>query len=126
MLYIFQNNLNYAICIKRSPGFCTISFKNEKNGEEQEFQILNVDEDGQSIIPPRQAGAEIYNCPDDFVIINGMRLCGERLNDGSRSADFSLNFPVTDFTSGPISVQFRTNGAVAGRGFSLTYTQNLC
>ena len=33
--------------------------------------------DGQPLIPPGQAGAEVFNCPDDYIVINGIRLCGE-------------------------------------------------
>lgn len=124
-----QNNLNYAICIKRNVGYCTLTYSNEglgQYGNENEFQMLNVDEEGHSVIPPRQAGAEIYNCPDDFIIINGIRLCGEKLNDGARSEDFSQNFPVTDEGAGPLVLQIRTNNIVAGKGFRLAYKQNLC
>jgi hypothetical protein len=51
--------------------------------------------DGQPLIPPGQAGAEVFNCPDDYIVINGMRLCGERLNDASVQLDFTRNYPVT-------------------------------
>lgn len=82
--------------------------------------------DGVSIIPPKQAGAEIFNCADDYIAINGLRLCGEKLNDGSRSEDFTKNFPITDFSAGPMIVPVRTNGHTVGRGFKLSYTQNVC
>lgn len=120
--------MNYAICINRNLAHCTLTYSNERgpDEEEYEFQILNVDEEGHSVIPPRQAGAEIYNCPDDFIIINGIRLCGEKLNDGARSEDFSQSFPVTDLTAGPLVLQVRTNNVVAGKGFRLAYKQNLC
>ena len=51
--------------------------------------------DGQPLIPPGQAGAEVFNCPDDYIVINGIRLCGERLNDASVQLDFTRNSPVT-------------------------------
>ncbi|XP_026469586.1 uncharacterized protein LOC113373507 [Ctenocephalides felis] len=41
-----------------------------------------------------QAGVEVFNCPDDFIIINGVRLCGERLNDASLIEDFTIDAPV--------------------------------
>ena len=47
------------------------------------------------IIPPGQAGAEVFNCPDDYIVINGIRLCGERFNDASVQLDFTQNAPVT-------------------------------
>lgn len=119
--------MNYAICVFRNAAHCTNTYYSNGSGDdEQEFQLLNVDEDGNSLIPPRQAGAEIYNCPDDFIVVNGLRLCGEKLNDGARSEDFTQSFPVTDLTSGPLVLQVRTNNIVAGRGFRLAYKQNLC
>jgi hypothetical protein len=51
--------------------------------------------DGQQLIPPEQAGAEIFNCPDDYIVINGIRLCGERLNDASVQLNYMENYPVT-------------------------------
>jgi hypothetical protein len=51
--------------------------------------------DGQLLIPPGQAGAEIFNCPDDYIVISGIRLCGERFNDASVQVDFTRNYPVT-------------------------------
>lgn len=51
--------------------------------------------DGNMLIPPGQAGAEIFNCPDDYIVINGIRLCGDRLNDGTINTDFRQNAPVT-------------------------------
>lgn len=51
--------------------------------------------DGIILIPPGQAGVEIFNCPDDYIVVNGIRLCGDRLNDGSVNLDFRVNAPVT-------------------------------
>jgi hypothetical protein len=50
---------------------------------------------GQSIVPPNQAGAGVFNCPDDYLVVNGVRLCGEKLNDATRNIDFTVNAPVT-------------------------------
>lgn len=51
------------------------------------------------IIPPGQAGAEVSDCPDDYIVISGIRLCGERLNDASVNIDFTQNAPVTGISS---------------------------
>jgi hypothetical protein len=51
--------------------------------------------DGESTVPPGQAGAEIFNCPDDYIVIGGIRLCGDKFNDGSLIEDFTMNAPVT-------------------------------
>lgn len=77
-------------------------------------------------MPPNQGGAEVFDCPDDYIIVNGVRLCGERLNDATIDPDYTRNYPVTDFSNGPFILQVRTNNAVSGRGFYLKYKQNLC
>lgn len=51
--------------------------------------------EGLPIIPPRQAGVEIFDCPSDWLLISAVRLCGERLNDGSVLQDFESDAPVT-------------------------------
>lgn len=47
------------------------------------------------IILPGQAGADIFNCPDDYIVIGGTRLCGNKFNDGSVNDDFTMNADVT-------------------------------
>nr|XP_029709720.1 uncharacterized protein LOC109401834 [Aedes albopictus] len=123
----YLNNLNYAICIRRAPNFCAVTFDNiGENGEANQFQLVNLDEDGASLIRPGTAGVEIYNCPDDFIAINYLRLCGERLNDGATTEDYTRNSPVTDDSGGPLVVGVRTNAENVGRGFKLRYRQEIC
>ncbi|KAL9695523.1 hypothetical protein quinque_014808 [Culex quinquefasciatus] len=123
----YLNNLNYAICIRRTPNFCSTTFSNvNEYGEENAFQLVNFDEDGASLTRPNTAGVEIYNCPDDFVALNYLRLCGERLNDGATSEDYGQNAPVVDDSGGPIVVPFRSNEELVGRGFKLMYKQEIC
>ncbi|XP_063218627.1 uncharacterized protein LOC134528890 [Bacillus rossius redtenbacheri] len=123
----YLNNLNYVICIKKNPGYCSITYTNvDRNGVEYPFKLLNVDADGQSVIPRNQAGADVFNCPDDYIIISGIRLCGEKLNDATVDIDFRNNAPVTDETNGPFLVYVHTDNSVTDRGFKLLYMQNLC
>lgn len=82
--------------------------------------------DGTSVIPPRQAGLEIFNCNDDFISVNSIRFCGEKLNDASRIDDLSLNAPITDLSNGPIILPVRTNEAYVGRGFRFHYLLEPC
>ncbi|XP_038213999.1 uncharacterized protein LOC119833864 [Zerene cesonia] len=117
----YLNNLNYAMCIERQPDACSITYTNVGN-----MQILNYDIDGLPVIPPRQAGVEIFNCPSDWLLISAVRLCGERLNDGSVLQDFSLDAPITDDGVGPIVVWFRSDSVYTGRGFKLHFQQNSC
>lgn len=51
--------------------------------------------DGLPLIPPGQAGIEILNCPNDWLLLAATRLCGDRLNDGSVFEDFTKNAPIT-------------------------------
>lgn len=51
--------------------------------------------DEQSIFPPEEAGTESFNCPDDYLVINGIRLCGGRFNDGTIITDHTMSAPVT-------------------------------
>ncbi|EFA05241.2 hypothetical protein TcasGA2_TC015389 [Tribolium castaneum] len=122
----YFNNLNYAICIRKEAGFCSITYTNMPNGLEYPFQLVNLNEAGESTVPAGQAGAEIFNCPDDYIIIGGTRLCGDKFNDGALIEDFTMNAPVTDSSAGPIVIPVRTDGSVTGRGFKLFYTQNRC
>jgi hypothetical protein len=99
-------------------------------------------------VPANQAGAGVFNCPDDYIAVNGVRLCGEKLNDATTNIDFTVNAPVTgkekklgrknmknmahfhfyvaDSSAGPFILPFRTNAGTVGRGFNLVYTQNAC
>lgn len=125
-LFFFQNNLNYAICIKRSHDFCKITYTNELAGREDIFELINVDDDGNLIPAQGQAGAEIFNCQDDFIAVNFIRLCGNRLNDGSITANFNLNIPVQSYMNGPIVIPVKTDNNTVGRGFKIYYFQDKC
>lgn len=70
---------------------CSVSIPNWK----LTLKTRNSISDGISIVPNGEAGADVINCPDDYIIINGLRLCGYKLNDGSITSDFTMNAPVT-------------------------------
>lgn len=42
-IFLFQNNLNYAICIKKQWDACTVTYANEVDSVENDFQLINVD-----------------------------------------------------------------------------------
>ncbi|CAB3226793.1 unnamed protein product [Arctia plantaginis] len=117
----YLNNLNYAMCIERAPETCSVTYTNT-----DDMQIVNYDPDGLHLIPPGQAGVEILNCPNDWLLIAATRLCGDRLNDGSVLEDFTINAPITDNNAGPIVVWFRSDEAYVGYGFKLFYQLNSC
>uniref|UniRef100_A0A1B6E6U2 CUB domain-containing protein n=2 Tax=Clastoptera arizonana TaxID=38151 RepID=A0A1B6E6U2_9HEMI len=125
--YNYMNNLNYVICIKKEDKYCSISYSNiDANGEEYPFELINIDENGMMTVPVGQAGVETYNCPDDYIIISGSRLCGYKLNDASTNPDFFMNYQVTDMTNGPFILNVHTDSSISGRGFRLVYKQNCC
>ncbi|XP_070507138.1 uncharacterized protein [Chironomus tepperi] len=121
----YFNNMNYAICIKRALGYCTITYTNEYKGREEVFELVNTDANG-NIIAPGQAGAEIFGCPDDFLAVNYIRICGYKLNDGALTINFNTNEPVTSIMNGPIVVPVKTDNETVGRGFSIYYYQQKC
>ncbi|XP_017035972.1 uncharacterized protein [Drosophila kikkawai] len=123
----YFNNLNYAICLARLKNVCSVSYNTEQlGGDQPDFQIVNKDEAENDLISDGQAGAGIFNCPDDFIAINSVPLCGERFNDGRESDDYTVHATVRDTAAGPIILPFRTDSEYVGRGFRLLYRQELC
>ncbi|KAH8399483.1 hypothetical protein KR215_011695 [Drosophila sulfurigaster] len=123
----YLNNMNYAICLARSKNVCSISYNTEQlGGDQPDFQIVNKDESENDLVSDGQAGAGIFNCPDDFIAINSVRLCGERFNDGTENEDFNMHATVRDIAAGPIVLPFRSDAEYVGRGFRLVYRQELC
>ncbi|EDW38515.1 GL12640 [Drosophila persimilis] len=123
----YFNNLNYAICLSRMKNVCSVSYNTEQlGGDQPDFQIVNKDEAENDLISDGQAGAGIFNCPDDFIAINSVPLCGERFNDGRETEDFTMHSTVRDTAAGPIILPFRTDAEYVGRGFRLLYRQELC
>ncbi|KAH8277071.1 hypothetical protein KR026_004776 [Drosophila bipectinata] len=147
----YFNNLNYAICLSRLKNVCSVSYNTEQlGGDQPDFQIVNKDEGitnsitnfdpipnlyvsdfhaltaENDLVSDGQAGAGIFNCPDDFIAINSVPLCGERFNDGRETDDFTMHATVRDTAAGPIILPFRTDAEYVGRGFRLLYRQELC
>ncbi|XP_022216031.2 uncharacterized protein LOC111070042 [Drosophila obscura] len=123
----YFNNLNYAICLSRMRNVCSVSYSTEQlGGDQPDFQIVNKDEAENDLVSDGQAGAGIFNCPDDFIAINSVPLCGERFNDGRETEDFTMHSTVRDTAAGPIILPFRTDAEYVGRGFRLLYRQELC
>ncbi|KAH8280095.1 hypothetical protein KR018_007525 [Drosophila ironensis] len=123
----YFNNLNYAICLMRLKNVCSVIYNTELlGGDQPDFQIVNKDEAENDLISDGQAGAGIFNCPDDFIAINSVPLCGERFNDGRDTDDFTMHATVRDTAAGPIILPFRTDSEYVGRGFRLLYRQELC
>lgn len=118
--------MNYSLCIRKNYGFCKVIYTNEMSGREDAFDLINLDDDGNVVPLPGQAGAEIFNCQDDFIAVNFIRLCGSKLNDGSMTTNFNINVPVEGYINGPIVIPFKTDNKTVGRGFKIYYFQIKC
>nr|XP_045592517.1 uncharacterized protein LOC123754303 [Procambarus clarkii] len=128
----YLNNLNYAMCIRKEAGFCSVVYKNMASTNsiiDKQFEIVNFKVDSKgvatSLVPKGEAGIGPIQCPNDYLIMAGNRLCGERLNDGSNPQPTN-NGPITDRTNGPFIVQFTSDGWFTGHGFQLFYQQHPC
>ena len=61
------------------------------------------------MVPVGEAGVGLIQCPDDYLVLAGTRLCGDRFNDGSTDPQPTNSGPVTGkiinhtFNSGPVT-----------------------
>lgn len=93
---LYLNNLDYTICFRKQPGFCTITYSvpNDLNFNQQNqlpnqevsgyqpglyFNVV-ADPTGPNAVGTDQAGAGPYECNTDYLILANIRLCGFRLN----------------------------------------------
>ena len=92
----YLNNLDYTICFRKEPGFCTVTYSipnvfihvtDPNQQQEGPLQInpgryFNIipDSSTSNAVGDDQAGAGPYDCPWDYLFIAGRRLCGSRLN----------------------------------------------
>lgn len=92
----YLNNLDYTICFRKEPGFCTVTYsvptviynQNDPNlpqdapVQTSPGRYFNVipDTSTNNAVGNDQAGAGPYDCPFDYLFIAGRRLCGSRLN----------------------------------------------
>lgn len=91
----YLSGLDYSICFKKPPGYCSIAYSiprfqytdlgqsliHQNNQQPQNYQanpglyfniIGSTDKD--------QAGAGPYDCPSDYLQLASTPLCGSRLN----------------------------------------------
>ncbi|XP_076056232.1 uncharacterized protein LOC143034170 [Oratosquilla oratoria] len=126
----YLNDMNYAVCLRKEAGFCSIIYSTDDltMSTTYKFEVVNyiiTAGTATSIVPAGEAGVGVESCPDDFLVLGGTRLCGDRLNNG-RDPLPSNNAPVTDMTNGPFIVQFQSNSESVGGGFRLSYQQHPC
>lgn len=61
-----QNNLNYAVCIKRQWDTCSIMYSNEVDDVEYDFQLINVDA-GKWFRIEECVSKSILSCPQNKI-----------------------------------------------------------
>ncbi|XP_054166089.1 uncharacterized protein LOC128963602 [Oppia nitens] len=140
----YLNNLDYTICFKKEPGFCTVTYSVPTVYVHITDQ--NQPQEGPTTIPPgryfnivpdtatqnpvgsNEGGAGPYDCPFDYLFIAGRRLCGYRFNGQlyPPTPNPMTNSEVTDNSTGPIYARFVSNHQEVGRGFNLNYRMNPC
>jgi hypothetical protein len=106
----YLRNLDYAICFRKLPGFCSITFSMPKYGApiDQDvtqasnrpigkyFNIVNTVAAGIG-----NGGSGPVKCPDDYLVIGTTRFCGMVLNDDvDRGSSPSSSDEITDSGSG--------------------------
>ncbi|XP_071057163.1 uncharacterized protein [Onthophagus taurus] len=99
----YMNNLNYAICIKKLPGFCSITYQIDQNDE---FDLINNNEDEK---------IESSSCENDYIVLSNTRICNE-----------GFTTSITDNNPGPIVINVRSDEEYTGRGFKINFNQNKC
>ncbi|KAI1285797.1 hypothetical protein HDE_11638 [Halotydeus destructor] len=136
----YLRSLDYAICFRKLPGFCSITYSMPK------FGVASSEEGGQQQPRPQQTSGKYFNvvnnvaagignggagpakCPDDYLVLSTHRLCGMVLNDDiERGSSPTTGMDITDSGSGPIIARFVTNDDdMVGFGFFLQYRLNHC
>ncbi|XP_042144689.1 uncharacterized protein LOC8040514 [Ixodes scapularis] len=128
----YPNDLDYVVCLRKEPGFCSVS-----------YEIATADDEvgpspfGVGAVPTQREGVQLTSspivaeCPDDYLIIGGVRMCSTG-HDGDielrHTRDLNvtgLNL-ITDSTPGPFLMRFVSNNVNNARGFKLHYRQNPC
>ncbi|KAG1699835.1 hypothetical protein GQR58_005417 [Nymphon striatum] len=97
----YLNNLEYSMCFRKELGACSISLKKVLN-KESNFHIDSA---------LRSAAAGHIECPNDFLLFNGIRLCGIHIND-DLMANPTKDVLVTDLTNGPFLAKFTSDGSL--------------
>ncbi|KAK3874982.1 hypothetical protein Pcinc_020118 [Petrolisthes cinctipes] len=124
----YMNNLNYAVCIRKEVNSCTLTYTSEPQ-DDMAFDIVNFkEENGEvvSVVREGEAGVGLIQCPGDYLVLAGTRLCGQRFNDASQEPQRTNHGIVTEQTNGPFIVQFGSDEQYVGRGFQLSYQQYPC
>ena len=106
----YLRNLDYSICFRKLPGFCSITYSMPKYGGpiDQDvtqpssrptgkyFNIINAVAAGIG-----NGGSGPVKCPDDYLVVGTQRFCGTVLNDDvERGSSPTASEEITDSGSG--------------------------
>ncbi|KAK9747301.1 CUB domain [Popillia japonica] len=115
-------NQNYGVCVAMIPGYCSIVWS------QTSYNSFTVSNDTEAYLFGSNAGTFGNECPYDFVIVPAPYLTNGSLFYTDR---FCGNyFPTVESFSKPFVLTVVNNendtADVANRGFSLSYSQQLC
>ncbi|GIY44890.1 CUB domain-containing protein [Caerostris darwini] len=127
----YPNNMDYVICIRKEPGFCSITYQLFSEGRNvAPFAVGALP--GAANAALGLTGPVAAECHDDYVLFTGIRVCSGRVsptgapNRPAREPNTTTTYILTDATPGPFLVRFVSNGVRNARGFHFTYRQNPC
>ena len=106
----YLRSLDYAICFRKLPGFCSVTFSMPKYGAPVDQDVTQASNrpTGKYFSIVNRVAAGIGNggsgpvkCPDDYLVIGTSRFCGTVLNDDvDRGSSPSASEEITDSGSG--------------------------
>lgn len=86
----YFNNMDYTICFRKEPGFCTLTYSvpTERDPDDDNdltkptrpgtaIRYFEIDPESKVVDGP---GVGILKCPSDYLLLGGIRYCGGRLN----------------------------------------------
>lgn len=144
----YPNDIDYNICLKKEPGFCSITY--ELATQDSKVLPFGIGVTPVKTLQGRQIQT-VVQCNDDFLTIGGIRLCSSSIpsfpeglsyvsdiayhagilrTDTSTGLVFNATLAaptlLTDTTPGPFLARFVSNKAYNAKGFYLFYRQNPC
>lgn len=123
----YFNNMDYTICFRKEVGFCTQTYQVNTTIVPMEITESPPLPNAQSPFDLRvYGGAGVQRCPYDYLLLDGVRYCGARLNPNAVQNYLDTDAPVIDRGSGPFTARFVSNERHVGRGFMISFQQNPC
>lgn len=120
----YFNNMDYTICFRKEIGFCTQTY--QVNTSLVPMEISPHSPTGSQTFDIRYSGAGALKCQYDYVVLDGIRYCGSRLNALAIQSNLDTDSPIYDRGNGPFIARFVSNEKYVGRGFQIGYQQNPC